>query len=75
MIKLRRGADVDTANPVHFHGTYVPGVGRQVWAQNWRGDWVCQVMHHISAPYGAEDEERAAWVDKIVKRVREDLTK
>lgn len=67
MIKLN--TDEDT-NPRQFHGTMVRGIGRIVWARNWKGDWVRQVMHQVHAPVGQDDDiQRARFVDKVLKRM------
>lgn len=51
------------------HGTYIRGIGRQVFARNWRGDWVCQVMHNFSVPVGPDDDlKRARFVDEVLRR-------
>lgn len=67
MIKLNTDDNID---PHQFHGTMVRGIGRIVWARNWRGDWVRQVMHQIHAPVGMEDDlKRARFVDDVLKRM------
>ena len=67
MIRLGE-AEPDTS-PGNFK--YLFGLGRTCWAQNWRGDWVQQVMHRIPAPVGQDDDiQRARFVDGVVKRLR-----
>ena len=67
MIRLDSGTG---SNPVHFHGVYIPCSGRHVWAQNWQGAWVCQVMHNLAAPVSEDEDdiERARYVDEILAR-------
>ena len=66
MIKL--GTSEPDSSPGNF--TYLSGLGLVCYAQNYRGDWVRQVKHRISAPVGTEDDiQRARFVDKVLKRM------
>lgn len=60
------GAEPDSSSG---NFTYLSGIGRTCWARNWRGDWVCQVMHNFAVPVGPDDDlKRARFVDEILSK-------